>query len=57
MPICLVAKEFRTGDTILLWEDDLRRRTEAPYSTDSDTLLVGYYASVEIGCHEALAGC
>ena len=54
VPICLVAKEFRTGHTIRLWEDDLRRRTEAPYSTDSDTLLVGYYASAEIGCHEAL---
>ena len=54
VPICLVAKEFRTGHTIRLWENDLRRRTEAPYSTDSDTLLVGYYASAEIGCHEAL---
>ncbi len=54
VPICLVAKEFRTGHTIRLWGDDLRRRTEAPYSTDSDTLLVGYYASAEIGCHEAL---
>ena len=54
VPICLVAKEFRTGDTIHLWGDDLCRRTEAPYSTDSDTLFVAYYASAEVGCHDVL---
>jgi DNA polymerase-1 len=53
-PICLVARELRTGRTVRLWEDDLRRRTEPPYPTGPDTLFVAYYASAEIGCHLAL---
>ena len=37
-----------------LWEDDLSGLTEAPYPTDNATLVIAYYASAEIGCHEAL---
>ena len=54
VPICLVAREFRTGDTMRLWEDDLSGLADAPYPTDNTTLIVAYYASAELGCHEAL---
>ena len=54
MPICLVAREYRSGRTIRLWGKDLCRRTEAPYPTDDATLFVAYYASAEIGCHAVL---
>ena len=54
MPICLVAREFSTGQTMRLWEDDLACRTEAPYPSDDATLCVAYYASAECGCYDAL---
>jgi hypothetical protein len=50
-PICMVARSFVTGTTYSLWRDELLRRTEPPYPIDDDTLVVGYYASAEIGCH------
>jgi hypothetical protein len=53
-PICLVARELGTGRIVRLWEDELRRRTDPPYPTGPDTLLLAYYASAEIGCHLAL---
>ena len=53
-PICLVATEYPSGQTIRLWEDDLRQRRQAPYPTTPDCLFVAYYASAEIGCHLAL---
>jgi DNA polymerase-1 len=54
IPVCLVAREFRSGRTIRLWEDELRRRREPPYPTGSDSLFVAYFASAELGCHLAL---
>ena len=54
VPICLVARELRTGQLIRLWEDELSGRADAPYPTDDDTVIVAYYASAELGCHEAL---
>ncbi len=53
-PICLVARELRTGQTIRLWEDELSRLEESPYPIGDATLFVAYYASAELGCHEAL---
>src|SRR5271165_4893207 len=53
-PICLVAREFRSGRTLRLWQDDLRGRRVPPYPTGSDTLFVAYFASAELGCHLAL---
>jgi hypothetical protein len=53
-PICLVAREFRSGRTIRLWQDELTRREISPYSIDSDALFVAYLASAELGCHLAL---
>jgi DNA polymerase I len=53
-PVCLVAREFRSGRTLRLWRDDLRGRWEPPYPTGPDVLFVAYLASAELGCHLAL---
>ena len=53
-PVCLVAREFRSGRTLRLWQDDLRGRRIPPYPIGPDTLFVAYFASAELGCHLAL---
>jgi hypothetical protein len=53
-PICLVARELRSGQTIRLWQDELARREVSPYPIDADALFVAYLASAELGCHLAL---
>ena len=50
-PVCLVAREFRSGRLLRLWHDELH---EPPYPLDSNSLFVAYYASAELGCHLAL---
>ncbi|MDA1349825.1 MAG: DNA polymerase I, partial [Chloroflexi bacterium] len=54
VPICLVARELRTGHEMFVWEDDLLCREAPPYPTDDSTLFVAYYASAEVGCHQTL---
>src|SRR5512132_1634446 len=51
-PICLVARELKTGRTVRLWEDEFGPRS--PYSVGSDSLFVAFYASAEFGCQLAL---
>jgi DNA polymerase I len=53
-PVCMVAKEFGSGITLKLWQDELQSLTAAPYATDRDALFVAYYASAEMNCHLAL---
>jgi hypothetical protein len=53
-PICLIAREFRSGRTVRLWRDELQARREPPYPTGRDVLFVAYYASAELGVHLAL---
>lgn len=53
-PVCFVARELRTGHLLRFWLDDLRGMQRPPFSTDSDTLFVAYYASAELGCFLAL---
>src|SRR5512135_471858 len=53
-PVCLVARELRSGRTLRHWQDDLRSRREPPYPIGPDVLFVAYYASAELGCHLAL---
>lgn len=54
VPICMVARELRTGRTIRVWQDELRRMSRPPYPTGPDALFVAFYASAELGCHIAL---
>jgi DNA polymerase-1 len=51
-PVCMVAKELRSGQTWRLWRDQLGALP--PFSLDHDTLLVAFYASAELACLRAL---
>src|SRR4051812_2711227 len=53
-PVCLVARELRSGCLLRIWQDDLLRMRAPPYPTGPDSLFVAYYASAEQGCHLAL---
>jgi len=53
-PVCMVAREVGSGETIRLWQDDLTNAKKAPFSAGRDCLFVAYYASAEIGCYLAL---
>ena len=44
-PLCLVAREFRTGQLIRLWKEDMQFLHVPPYSIGKDSLFVAYYAS------------
>ena len=51
-PVCMVAKELRSGQTWRLWRGQFE--AQPPFPLDSDTVLVAYYASAELGCFRAL---
>lgn len=53
-PICMVAVEIRSQRVLRLWQDELHKRTTAPFSCGHANLYVAYFASAEIGCHLAL---
>src|SRR5271165_2018237 len=53
-PICMVARELRSGRTLRLWQHELEALPRAPFDTGPDSLLVAFYASAEIGCFLAL---
>lgn len=53
-PVCLVARELRSGRLVRLWMDELRALRQPPFSTGPDTLFVAYYASAELSCFQAL---
>ena len=52
--LCLVAKEYLSGQCIRLWKNELEGLSAPPYAIDEQSLLVAYYASAEMGCHLAL---
>src|ERR1700738_2657170 len=52
VPICLVAKELRSGRIVRQWENEFGDKP--PYSIGHGSLFVSYYASAELGCHRAL---
>lgn len=52
-PLCLSAREVRTGRRVGLWLPDAAPAVP-PYPTGPDVLFVAYYASAELGCHLAL---
>lgn len=53
-PICLVAQELRSGRSIRVWEDELRRLSAAPFRTDSQSLFVAYAAAAEFSVFQVL---
>jgi DNA polymerase I len=52
VPVCLCARELRSGRELRLWRDKLG--LAPPYPIDVGSLFVAYYASAELGCHLAL---
>ena len=52
IPVCLVARELRSGRTIRLWQDQFG--PTPPFPIGADVLFVAYYASAELGCFRAL---
>jgi DNA polymerase family A len=53
-PICLVAREINTGRLIRRWLWHEKIEPYPPYPIDAASLMVTYYGSAELGCHEAL---
>jgi DNA polymerase-1 len=51
-PVCMVAKDLRTGQTWQLWHSEFR--SAPPFPIDADSLFVAFYASAELGCFRAL---
>lgn len=53
-PVCLVAKEIRSGRVVRMWQDELIAATRPPFSTGNRSLSVAFYSSAEIGCNLSL---
>src|SRR3954451_17940769 len=51
-PLCMVAKELRSGQTWRLGREQVE--SQPPFPIANDTVLVAYYASAELGCFKAL---
>ena len=54
VPVCLVARELRSGRLERVWLQDAEGRRVPPYPSGPDVLVVAYLASAEIGCYLAL---
>ena len=54
VPVCMVAKELRTGTLRRVWRDELLSMHTAPFDTSKDSLIIAYYASAEIHCFYVL---
>jgi DNA polymerase-1 len=52
IPVCMVARELRSGCTIRLFEGQFG--SAPPFPTGADALFVAYYASAELGCFRTL---
>jgi DNA polymerase I len=51
-PLCLVAKELKSGRIIRLWRDEFG--LFPPYRLDPEALFVAYAANAELACHIVL---
>jgi DNA polymerase-1 len=52
-PVCMVAKELRTGQCWRIWRGEFG--TAPPFPTGPDALFIAFYASAELGCFKVLA--
>ena len=51
-PVCMVAKELKTGQCWRLWRGEFD--SAPPFPTGPDVLFVAFYASAELGCFRSL---
>jgi DNA polymerase I len=54
VPVCMYAKEQRTGAEIFLWREQLLALKAAPFPTGPRDLLVAYSAAAELSCFSIL---
>src|SRR6516164_7190926 len=54
IPVCIVAKELRTGRVIRLFGEQMWQRKSAPFNVGDDSLVVAFYASAELSCFKVL---
>jgi DNA polymerase-1 len=52
-PVCMAARELRTGQEWRLWRGEFG--PEPPFPTGPEDLFIAFYASAELGCFHALA--
>jgi DNA polymerase-1 len=52
IPLCMVAREVRTGRTVRLWQDQFGPMP--PFSIGCNTVVVAFFASADLGCFRAL---
>ena len=48
IPVCMVARELKSGRLIRLWQDELG--PIPPFPIDDETLFVAFFSSAEWGC-------
>jgi DNA polymerase-1 len=51
-PLCMVAKELRSGKIWRVWRDEFG--PQPPFPIDANTLFVSFTASAELGCFKVL---
>src|SRR5262249_2912210 len=54
-PICMVAREWRTGQTVCLWQHQLWDLSKAPFPTGPECVFIAFFASAELGCFLSLS--
>jgi DNA polymerase-1 len=54
VPVCMVVREWPSGNTRRYWQDEIYNMTSAPFPTGTSALFVAYYASAEMDCFQAL---
>ncbi len=55
-PICMVAKEFRSGRTVRIFQDELTQLRAPPFPVGPETIYIAYFASAEIPAGRGLLG-
>ena len=54
VPVCLVVREWPSGQTHRYWQGELRQMSKAPLPTGDKALCVAYFASAEMDCFHVL---
>jgi hypothetical protein len=52
--VCLVAREYFSGQLLRYFQDDLTKMDSAPFPTDDKAMVVAFYASAEVGAFLSL---
>jgi DNA polymerase I len=53
-PLCMVAREVKSGQCVRMWQSELLATPAAPFSTGRNAVMVAYSAHAELQCFKAL---